>query len=164
MRYTTLLLILITVACGGGEISVRQRFLAQSSVSVHFDAWVRALNNQERDSLALFYHHGPELRVLGIDGTISRGWEEESESQRQFIETAELVNFVPGEPDIEVLAKDMVLTTFRHTLDIERVSGQRDPTVHGLGTILWTQDPGDDSWKIRLLQLSARPRSGELEF
>jgi hypothetical protein len=158
-----MLLLITAVACGSGDISVRQRFLAQSSVSVKFNAWVRALNNQNRDSVALFYHHSPELRVLAIDGTISHGWEEESEVQREFFETVELVNFVPGEPEIDVLAKDMVLTTFRHTLDIERANRQRDPTVRGLGSILWTRDPDDDTWKIRLLQLSARPRSGELE-
>jgi hypothetical protein len=164
MRYATSLLLSLTVACAGGETSVRQRFLAQSTVSVQFDAFVRSLNNQDLDSLSLVFHHDPELRVLGIDGSISRGWEEELETRREFFRSAEMVNFVPDRPEITVLTKDVVLTTFRHTLDIERTDGERDPTVHGVGTIVWTHDEADDTWKIRAMQLAARPRSGELEF
>ena len=163
MRFTTLLLLSLVVACGDGEISVRQRFLAQSNVSVQFEAWARSLNNQDRDSLALLYDHGPELRVLAIDGSISHGWEEESERQLQFFESAAMVNFVPDGLEIEVLTQDLVLTTFRHTLDIERTNGSRDPTIRGLGTILWTRDLSDDTWRIRLMQLSARLSRGDLE-
>lgn len=162
MRHLGLLVLAFVVACGGREISVRQRFLAQSGVSVQFDTWARAVNNQDEDSLALCYHHGPELRVLNMDGTISRGWNEESERQRDFFSAAERVNFVPGEPEIEVMAKDMVITTFLHTLDIERMNGERDPTVRGVGLILWTRDPNDDTWRIRFVQLSARLSDGEL--
>jgi hypothetical protein len=163
MRYTSLLLLSIVVACGSEEISVRQRFVAQSSVSVQFDAWVRSLNNQNQDSLALVYHQVPELRILGIDGSVSHGWEEEREKVAEFFASAEMVNFVPDGLEIFVLSYEVVLTTFRHTLDIERTDGQRDPTVRGLGTIVWTHDPIDDLWKIRVLQLSARRRSEGLE-
>ena len=164
MRYTALLLIALAAACDDGEISVRQRFLAQSSVSVQFEAWARALNNQDLDSLALVYHHDPELRILGIDGTVSHGWEEEHTRQIAFLDSTELVNFVPSEPEIQLLGKEMVLTIFRHTLDIVHTDGQREPTVRGLGTILWKKDPADDNWKILVMQLAARQRSGELEM
>lgn len=164
MRYTSLLLLTIVVACGSDDISVRQRFLAQSSVSVQFETWVRSLNNQYRDSLALVFHRDTALRVLNIDGTISHGWEEEREKLGEFFESAEMVNLVPDGLEIEVLSKEVVLTIFRHTLDIERSDGQRDPTIRGLGTILWTNDPTDELWKIRVMQLSARLRNEELEW
>ncbi len=164
MRHFGLFILVLVAACGTDDISVRQRFLAQSSVSVQFETWVRSLNNQNQDSLALVYHQVPELRVLGIDGSVSHGWDEERTRLAEFFEAAELVNFVPDGIEIEVLSDEIVLTTFRHTLDIERADGQRDPTVRGLGTIIWTHDVLDDSWKIRVMQLSARLRGEELEL
>jgi ketosteroid isomerase-like protein len=160
MRYAGLLLLSLIAACSGDDISVRQRFLAQSSVSVQFEGWVRSLNNQNQDSLALVFHQVPELRVLHTDGTVARGRDEVREAQVEFFDSAEMVNFVPDGLEIEVLGDDVVLTTFRYTLDIERTDGTRDPTVRGLGTIVWTNDPADGLWKIRALQLSARRRPG----
>jgi hypothetical protein len=103
MRHFGLLLLALVVACGSEELSVRQRFLAQSSVSVQFEAWVRSLNNQNQDSLALVYHQVPELRILGIDGSVSHGWEEERENVAEFFASAEMVNFVPAGLEIFVL-------------------------------------------------------------
>ena len=162
MRHTGLALITCSlfVACSGGDISVRQRFLAQSSVSVRFDTWVRSFNNKDRDSLALTYHQVPELRVHHADGTVSRGWGEERENQAEFFNNVEVVNFVIDGLEIEVVSDAVVLTTFRHSLDTERSDGQRDATVSGLGTIVWIKDTADDLWKIHTLHLSARQRSG----
>jgi ketosteroid isomerase-like protein len=158
MRYGGLALIVctITVACSGGESSVRQRFLAQSSVSVLFDTWVRCNNNQDRDSLALLYHHVRELRVLRPDGTVTRGWNEEREAQAEFFDSVERVNFLAEALEIEVVDKDVVLTTFHHSLDAERRGGERLPTVSGVGTMVWVRDAADGQWKIHMLHLSAR--------
>jgi len=156
MRLTSLLLLTILVACSGGGDSVRQQFLAQASTSVQFDIWVRSLNNQDIDSLALTYHRVPELRVLHSDGAISHGWDVVRERQVEFFESAELVNFVPDGLEIEVLSSEVVLTTFRYTLDSQRVGAERDPTVRGLGSIVWVHDPAADLWKIHLMQLSER--------
>ena len=164
MRYFNLLLLTLLVSCAADEMSVRQQFLAQSSVSVQFDVWVRSLNNQDQDSLALVFQQVPELRVLHVDGTVSHGWEEERENQLQFFDSTDMVNFVPDGIEIDVLSDELVLTTFRHTLDIERTGGQRDPTIRGLGTMVWTHDLVDGTWKIRVMQLSARLRSGESEM
>ena len=159
MRVPSLFLLSLFVACSGEDASVRQRFLAQSGASVRFENWVRCLNNQDRDSVASFYQHVPELRVLQVDGTITRGWEAERESQKAFFDAIGMVNFVPNDLEIDVLSKDLVLTTFRFALDIEAADGQRDPTLSGVGTMVWIKDPADGEWKIRLQQLSSRMRS-----
>ena len=161
MRYATLLLTSLLVACSDGELSVRQQFLAQASVSVQFDSWVRSINNRNHDSLALAYEQVPELKVLNIDGTVSRGWDEVSERWIEFFEGVDVVNFVTDVHEIEVLTKDLVLMTFRHSLDTERRDGEPGLSISGRGSIVWLRDVDDDLWKIRLLHLSARPGSGD---
>lgn len=156
MRPTSILILSLVVAsCGGGD-SIRQQFLAQSTVSVQLENWVRSLNNQDMDSLTLTFHHLPELRHLHSDGSISHGWEEVREHYDQFFDAAELVNFVPDGLEIDVQSSEVVLTTFRYTLDIQRAGTERDPTIRGLGTMVWTNDSTDELWKIYLLQLSKR--------
>ena len=159
MRFFSFLLLSLFVSCSGEDASVRQHFLAQSNVSVRFESLVRAVNNRDQDSVALFYQHVPELRVLQMDGSITRGWEAEAESQKVFFESLSMVNFVADAVEIDVLSKDLVLTTFRFSIDIARADGRRDPTTSGNGTIVWIKDPADDEWKIRLQQLSSRMRS-----
>ena len=160
MRHTNLLWVCLLVACSSGETSVRQQFLAQSTASVQFDTWVRAINNQNQDSLAIVYHPVPELRVLNIDGTVSRGWDEVLAYWVEFFAGVETVNFVTDGLEIEVVNEDVVLMTFRHSLDTERLEGERGSTVSGLGTIVWRRDAVDDLWKIHMQHLSARRGSG----
>ncbi len=161
MRYAGSVLLVacgLIVACSGRDLSVRGQFLAQSNVSVQLETWIRAINNQDRDSVAAVYHQVPELRILNIDGTVSRGWEEERDRQSQFFDDFEIVNFVVDGIEIEVVNDALVLTIFRQTLDAERNTGQRDATVSGLGTIVWIKDTVDDVWKIHTLHMSARQR------
>jgi ketosteroid isomerase-like protein len=161
MRHATLLGLSLLTACSGGELSVRQQFLAQSSVSVQFDTWVRSINNQNQDSLALVYHQVPELRALNTDGTVSRGWDETREYWNEFFDGVEIVNFVTDGHEIEVLSQHVVLMTFRHMLDTERTDGERGSDARGRGTIVWTRDVVDGLWKIHMLHLSERYRSGD---
>ena len=155
MRHVNLLLLSLLVACSGGEQSVRQQFLAEANVSVQFDVWVRSINNQDQDSLALVHHQVPELRVLRSDATVSRGWDEEREKWSEFFDSTEIVNFVIDGLEFDVVSNDVVLTTFRYSLDTERSEGQRESTVSGLGNIVWTRDLVDDLWKIQMVHLSA---------
>ena len=161
MRYATVLFSSLAVACSGGEISVRQQFLAQSGVSVQFDTWVRSINNKNQDSLALLYHQVPELRVLDADGTVSNGWDETRDKWSEFFAGRESVNFVADGLEYDVLNEDVVLVSFRYSLNTERSDGTRDPTLSGLGTIAWINDPLDDLWKIHMQHLSVRYRSGD---
>ncbi len=158
MRHASLALIAICLllACSREETSVRQRFLAQSSVSVQFENWTRVFNNMDRDSLALIYHQVPELRVIHSDGSMSRGWTEERDRLSDFFGGVERVNLVTEGLETEVISEDLVLATFRHALAIERVDGQRDPRVSGPGTMVWIKDPADEIWKIHMEHLSAR--------
>lgn len=158
MRHATLLPLFLLVACSSGGLSVRQQFLAESGVSVRFDMWVRSINNQDMDSVALMYHHAPELRVLKPDGTVTRGWREEQENWTEFFNDRTMVNFVTEGLEFDVVSDRFVTMMFRHSLDAERVDGNRDPTVSGLGTMVWTKDVVDGLWKIRMLHLSVRAR------
>ena len=162
MRNATLLLTSLLVACSGGELSVRQQFLAQSNASVQFDTWVRSINNQNQDSLALVYHQVPELRVLNIDGTISRGWDEAFAHWIEFFDEVEIVNLVTDVHEIEVLTEDLVLMTFRYSLDTERFDGEPGSSASGRGNMVWTRDVIDDLWKIHMQHLSVRLASGEV--
>ena len=161
MRYATVVFLSLAVACSGGEISVRRQFLAQSGVSVQFDTWVRSINNENQDSLALLYHQVPELRVLNADGTVSRGWEETRDKWAEFFEGSGSVNFVADGLEYDVVNGDVVLVSFRYSLNTERSDGTRDPTLSGLGTIAWIHDRVDDLWKIHMQHLSVRYRSGD---
>ena len=158
MRLAALLPLLLLTACSGGEMSVRQQFLAQSSTSVQFDTWVRSINNQNLDSLVLVYHQVPELRVLNLDGSISRGWEEASAYWAEFFEEVEIVNLVTDVHEIEVMAEDLVVMTFRYSLDTERNDGEPGAPSSGRGTMVWIRDTVDDFWKIHLQHLSVRNR------
>ncbi len=161
MRYPGLLLLTLLVACSGDELSVRQQFLAQSSVSVQFDTWVRSINNQNQDSLDLVYRHVPELRALDIDGTVARGWDEARENWIEFFDDMEVVNLVTDVHEIEVLTEDLVLMTFRYSLDTERHDREPGLSVSGRGSMVWSNDAVDDLWKIHLQHLSVRYSTGE---
>jgi len=161
MRHATLLFLSLLVACSGDELSVRQQFLAQSSVSVQFDTWVRSINNQNQDSLDLVYRHVPEIKALNINGTVSRGWDEARENWIEFFDEMEIVNLVTDVHEIEVLTEDLVLMTFRYSLDTERYDREPGLSVSGRGSMVWTNDAVDNLWKIHLQHLSVRYRIGE---
>jgi len=150
------IVILLVTGCSGDEISPRQLFLAQSSVSVQFENWVRAINNKTMDSLAVLYHQVPELRVIDTDGSIARGWEEQRERLTTFLDSVVRLNFVAEGLEIEVLNKELVLTTFRHSLDSEGADGERTSTLSGRGTMVWIKDEADGVWKIHMQHLSGR--------
>lgn len=158
MRHTSLILIAICLllACSREDTSVRQRFLAQSSVSVQFENWSRVFNNMDQDSLALIYHQVRELRVVHSDGSMSRGWTEERERLSEFFNAVERLNLVTEGLETEVINKDLVLATFRYDLSVQRVDGQRDPRLSGPGTMVWIKDPADEIWKIHMEHRSAR--------
>ena len=162
MRHATLLLASLLVACSGGELSVRQQFLAESGASVQFDIWVRSINNQNQDSLGLIYHQVPELRSINVDGKVSRGWDEVAQHWSEFFELARSVNFVTDVHEIEVLTEDLVLMTFRYSLDTERDDGEPGLSVSGRGSMVWSGDVEDDLWKIHTQHLSVRLGSGEV--
>ena len=161
MRHATILALSLLAGCSGAELSVRQQFLAQSSVSVQFDNWVRSINNQNQDSLALVYDQVPELRALNIDGTVSRSWDETSAHWNEFFKTVEVVNLVTDVHEIEVMYEDLVLMTFRYSLDTEANDGEPGSSVSGRGTMVWTKDMVDDLWKIHLQHLSVRHSQSE---
>lgn len=156
MRHAILLLLSLLVACSGSEPSVRQQFLAESGASAQFDNWVRAINNQNQDSLGIIYHQVPELKSINVDGTVSRGWEEVSQHWSVFFDAVRIVNFVTDVREIEVLAEDLVLMTFRYSLDTERNDGEPGMSVSGRGSMLWSGDVVDDLWKIHMQHLSVR--------
>lgn len=158
MRLASLLLLTLIVGCSEGEMSVRQRFLAQSTVSVQLENWARAVNNQDIDSLALVFENTQELRVLSADGRILQGWEHVRAHYGELFGEAVMVNLVIDAIEIEVHSRDVVLATFRHSLDLEKNDGWREPTESGLGTTVWLNSGEEGSWRLHLLQLSTSQR------
>ncbi len=64
--------------------------------------------------------------------------------------------------EIEVLTEELVLMTFRYSLDTERDDGEPGFSVSGRGSMVWSGDVEDDLWKIHTQHLSVRLGSGDV--
>lgn len=144
----------VIVASCTQRMTRQEQAVEEQLVRDRATAWVRAYNNRTLDSLAEFYLQGPELTVAWPDGRRTRGWEEESAAQREYLREVTTMNLVVQDLQIEVFSPVVALTTFRHSADAVR--GTERDLFTGLGTLVWTKS-GTGSWVIRALQLSRTP-------
>jgi len=156
MQRSKLLLVLACVAVVActQEMTRREVLLEQERAQERVSAWVRTMNNARIDSLLLFYHPVPELRVLWADGGKSSGYEETEQVLRAFYAGIQYMNFAVSEVEVQILGKRVAQATFRHSTDIVGADNVRRPVSAGQGTLLLFLDQSDNLWKIHTQQLS----------
>jgi len=141
-------LALAVAACGGGDPVDDAG--AASEVEGRFAAWVRAWNSYNPANLEPFYIHKPHLAVAWPNGERTRGWDEESQFQRDFLPTVMGMNLQVREPSIVMVRNDLALVTFGLSLDM--FAGGRRQIGPGQGMMLWQKEGG--VWRIYAAQLS----------
>lgn len=146
-RFILMLACVIVLACEQ-ELTMRERAVEVQAVEEQFNTLVRLKNNAKVDSLLTLYRSGPELRVMWSDGTRERGHEAVEQAIRDFYSNINYMNFVPQNPEVQVLNKDVALTTFRHSTDVVIAGGERLPVASGQGMIVWVKDHAN-AWKVQ---------------
>ena len=145
-RYTPVLACVFALGCEQ-ELTMRERVVEEQAVEERFQNLVRLMNNARVDSVLAFYDQSPALRVMWSDGTRAEGIEQVEQSLRDFYGKINYMNFVPQSPTIQVLNKDVALTSFRHSTDVVLAGGDRLPVSSGQGMIVWGK--GDDGpWRV----------------
>lgn len=159
MLRTTLLVAAACAAVAGcaQELTRQERAVQEQILRDRVSGWSRALNNRDADSLATYYHQDEALTVAWPDGRRTRGWEEEAEAIRGMFRTVARMNLVVQDLEIDVLAPNVALATFRHSADIILTTTDRD-IFTGQGTLVWTKVGEEDVWRIRAEQISRDPR------
>jgi hypothetical protein len=117
------------------------------------------MNNARVDSLLLFYHDVPELRVLWANGKKSSGFEETEQALRDFFAGIQYMNMALSELEVQVLDRSVAEATFRHSTDIVGADNQRRPVSVGQGVLVLFRDASDDLWKIHTQILSVNQPS-----
>ena len=130
-------------------MSMGERAKAVQVVSGRLDQWARAFSNRDLDSLAAYYHHGPELSVIWPDGRRTAGWREESTTQREFLANAAHLSLTASDVTVDVVALDIAVAGFFAQRDL--VVGARRSVCRGPGTSVWVRESGGE-WRIRALQ------------
>jgi len=152
MKRSNLVLVLacVTLVACTQEMTQREALSARQAVEGRANAWVTAWNNADRDSLAVFYHQVPELKVIWPDGQRTDGWEATETAIAEFYGGINYMNFGVTQLEVQVLSPNAALTTFRHSTDIVQRNGQRLPVRNGHAAVLWMMDQQDNSWKISM--------------
>jgi uncharacterized protein DUF4440 len=141
-------LALAVAACGGGGPVDDPG--AASEVEGRFTAWVRAWNTFNPANLEPFYVHRTHLSVAWPNGERMRGWDEESQYQKNFLGTVMVMNLQPRDVSYVMVRRDLGLVTFGFSLDM--FAGGRRQIGPGQGTMLWQKEGG--VWRIISAQLS----------
>ena len=160
--YLLVLLASVTLVACWTEMSLRARSEAEQEVGARFDAWVRATNNMEMDSLAAMHDAVPELKVIWTDGQVAHGWEEEEALHREALTGVDRINFGVQNVEIEILAPRVALVVFRHSTDVILENGERGAPYAGHVSMVWVRDRADDQWKIHMEHHSVRRTPGEM--
>ncbi len=162
MRPSRMLVLLAGVAALGCEsdLTMRERAVEEQVVTERLNAWAKALNNARQDSVAAFYTQSPSLEVLWANGTHDDGWEAAQQSLRDFYNGIQFMNFGLQNLEVDVLTRNVAVSTFRHSTDIVERGGLRRPVTSGQGTVVWVKDPADDLWKIYLQQVAVNQTEG----
>jgi ketosteroid isomerase-like protein len=139
----------------------REALVVREAVEARANAWVMAWNNADRDSLAVFYHHTPDIKVMWPSGNRTDGWEATEAAIAEFYGGVNFMNFNVTQLEVRVLSASATLTTFRHSTDVVQQDGRRQPVQNGRGMILWMLDQQDNLWKIQtsLIAVNAPARN-----
>ena len=147
----------LAAACVPAGVGITDRAQITEAVAGRFNLWSRAGTNRSLDTLSALYQHTRDVVVMWTDGTWSRGWSEISPRLERRNADLTSLNFVVNNSAIDVLDRDVVLVTFRTTIDAV-IRGERSRHA-GRGTQVWQLDPADGRWKIRAEHQSFVPEN-----
>ncbi len=159
MRWSTFSVAITSVVllgCEVPELTRQQRAVDEEAVQNLVTAWATALNNRELEDLAPLYVNSPDLSVLWIEGNTARGFEEFHETMQDFYGRTRFLNFSVQSPQVDVLAKNVAVVTFGHSVDVVWFDTRRDVWA-GHGTLVLTKDPVDERWRIHRQHVSVNP-------
>jgi len=161
MKRSNLVLVLacVTLIACTQEMTQREALLARQAVEGRANGWVQAWNNADRDSLAVFYHQVPDLKVVWPNGNRTDGWEATEAAIAEFYGGINFMNFGVTQLEVQLLSPTAAVTTFRHSTDIVQRNGQRLPVQNGQGMMLWMLDQDDNLWKISTSLIAANQPS-----
>jgi hypothetical protein len=137
------------------RMTPQERAVEEQLIQDRTNAWVRALNNRARDSLATFYLQTPSLTVAWPAGQRTSGWDEETAAQQEYFRGVTALNLVTQDLRVDVLAPNTALATFRHSTD--EIRGTDRDLFSGNGTMVWVKPDPRGRWVIRALHLSRTP-------
>ncbi len=159
MRWSKLLPLALAAAlaaCGPQQLTRQERLVEEELVKKQVQVWEQAFNSLKPDSMAILYEQSPDFSAAWPDGKRTRGWEQESQAQRDFATRTKALNFDVQEPVIEVLSPNVSVVTFRHATDVtDSLSGRA--LYSGQGTMVWVKDAKDKTWRLHTLQISRNP-------
>jgi hypothetical protein len=149
---------LLLSACQGQTMTRQDVAAQQQAVQARVTAWAKAFSNRQQDSLAAFYEQSDTFTMAWPDGDRTHSWTEEQAKQKKFFTEARQFNFVLQDPQTEILAPTVAVTTFRHAMDV--IFGEVNPERRyfpGQGTLVWTRAKESEPWTIHIGQLSRSP-------
>ncbi len=148
IKRTVLLPLTGVIALGcSNRVTTQQRIVAEEAVRGRFQVWTRALNNRSLDTVDAMYLNDEDTYVIDPNGRRFDGWEGVQQGTREFYSSINYMNFVPQDPTIDVIARDVTTTAFRHSTTTDRPGGRVVTAGHGL--LVWARDPSDGVWRIR---------------
>jgi type II secretory pathway pseudopilin PulG len=149
----------VLAACRPGAMTRQEIAVQEQNLQARVQAWARAFNNRQRDSLATYYDQAAGLSVAWPDGDRRNGWDEEAAKQEEFLTMARQVNLVLQDPRVEILSSTAAVVTFRHAMDV--IIGDVHPERRyftGQGTMVWTRADDRSPWVIHAGQVSETPQ------
>ena len=151
---------LALAGCQAGSMTRQEVAVQEQNLEARVQAWAKAFNNRQRDSLATFYDQTASLSMAWPDGDRRNGWDEESAKQEEFFATARQVNLVLQDPRVDILSARAAVVTFRHAMDV--IVGDVNPErryFSGQGTLVWWRADEKSPWLIRAGQVSETPQA-----
>ena len=157
MQWSRMSLVLASAALAAcapsDQLSMQQRAVEQQALQDRLRTWERAMNAKNADSLGGLYYQGPEVTVARPSGRRTRGWQEEQAAQAEFVARTASINLAARSVTSDVITARLALSTFGYSADVTDTAGVR--TLYaGEATMVWTKEPGDNTWKIWALHLS----------
>ncbi len=144
---------IVAIGCASSDMPPRERAVQEQVVGDRIQSWSRIFNNRDRDSLETFYEDNMQVTLATPAGDRYQGWDQVSQSLQNFYQSITRVNLVLQDVAVDVITRDVAVTTFRHSTDIILVSTDRD-LYSGQGTLVWVRDAASDTWRIRVQIMS----------
>lgn len=136
------------IGCTSSDLPPQERAVQEQALGERVQSWSRIFNNRDRDSLATFYEDNMQVTMATAAGDRFQGWDEVSRALRDFYQSIARVNLVLQDVSVDVITRDVAITSFRHSTDIILASTDRD-LFSGQGLFVWVRDGETDTWRIR---------------
>jgi hypothetical protein len=146
------------MSCQVAPMSQADENIARTGVAEQVDRWQQfaaALSRNNPgdmapppDSLLSLYEQSDQMVVGWTSGRQTRGYADHVTETAAFGAAVWRLNVSIQSPQYDVLARDLVVVTFRYSTDLQRTDTTRE-VYSGLGHQVWRLDPDDGVWRLR---------------